>query len=78
MNKTLVFSILALYKSVNDGSLTIVANDEVYNNVKLDIVTFEDKIHILSPVNKYIKLDDIIGIQFQGFDDENMNIDDMY
>lgn len=65
MDKSLVFSVLALYKSFNDGSLTIITNDEVYYKVKLDVATvFETKIHILSPVNDYIEFDDIIGIQF--------------
>lgn len=65
MDKSLVFCILELYKSFNDGSLTIITNDKVYSKVKLDVAAiFETKIRILSPVNEYIEFDDIISIQF--------------
>ena len=65
MNKTLVISVLVSYQVVNDSSLTIVTDKNVFNDcyvLNLDID------HVCIDSNKgqiSIELDDIIGIQFQ-------------
>ena len=66
MNKILVFSVLALYKNINDGSLVIITNRKRFYNCRvsdldLNLVYIRDKNDELFR----IELDDIIGIQFQ-------------
>ena len=64
MNKILVISILMAYQVVNDNSLTIVTDDNVYNDcyvLNIDIT----HVHIDSNRGQIsIELDNIIGIQF--------------
>ena len=66
MNKILVISLLNAYSVINDGCLTIVTDYKVFNNCRvsdldLNLVYISDKGNELFR----IKLDDIIGIQFQ-------------
>ena len=66
MNKILVISLLNAYGVINDGCLTIVTDDKVFNNCRvsdldLNLVYIGDKSNELFR----IELDDIIGIQFQ-------------
>ena len=66
MNKVLVISLLNTYSVINDGCLTIVTDYKVFNNCRvsdldLNLVYIRDKGNELFR----IKLDDIIGIQFQ-------------
>ena len=66
MNKILVISLLNAYAVINDGCLTIVTDNKVFNNCRvsdldLNLVYIRDKGNELSR----IELDDIIGIQFQ-------------
>lgn len=65
MNKTLVISVLMAYQVVNDSSLTIVTDNNVFNdcyvlNLAIDYVCIDSNKGQIS-----IELDDIIGIQFQ-------------
>ena len=65
MNKTLVISVLMAYQVVNDSSLTIVTDENVFNdcyvlNLAIDYVCIDSNKGQIS-----IELDDIIGIQFQ-------------
>ena len=64
MNKILVISVLMTYQVVNDSSLTIVTDENVFNdcyvlNLAIDHVCIERNKGQIS-----IELDDIIGIQF--------------
>ena len=64
MNKTLVISILMAYQVVNDSSLTIVTDKNVFNdcyvlNLAIDYVCIDSNKGQIS-----IELDDIVGIQF--------------
>lgn len=66
MNKTLVITVLNAYVVINDGCLTIVTDDKVFNNCRisdldLNLVYVRDKNNELYR----IEIDDIIGIQFQ-------------
>ena len=66
MNKMLMIKLLDTYSIVNDGSLTIVTDDKVFNNccvndLDLSLVYITDKDDKLFR----IVIDDIIGIQFQ-------------
>lgn len=66
MNKMLMIKLLDTYSIVNDGSLTIVTDDKVFNNcyvndLDLNLVYITDKDDELFR----IEIDDIIGIQFQ-------------
>ena len=65
MNKILVISVLMTYQVVNDSSLTIVTDKNVFNdcyvlNLAIDHVCIDSNKGQIS-----IELDDIIGIQFQ-------------
>ena len=64
MNKILVISVLMAYQVVNDSSLTIVTDKNVFNdcyvlNLAIDHVCIDSNKGQIS-----IELDDIIGIQF--------------
>ena len=64
MNKTLVITILMSYQVVNDSSLTILTDKNVFNdcyvlNLAIDNVCIDSNKGQIS-----IELDDIIGIQF--------------
>lgn len=64
MNKTLVISILMAYQVVNDNSLTIVTDENVFNNCYVLNLAID---HVCIDSNEgqiSIELDDIIGIQF--------------
>ena len=65
MNKILVINLLNAYAVINDGCLTIVTDDKVFNKCRvsdldLNLVYVRDKYNNLSR----IELDDIIGIHF--------------
>ena len=64
MNKILVISLLNAYGVINDGCLTIVTDENVFNdcyvlNLAIDHVCIDSNKGQIS-----IELDDIIGIQF--------------
>ena len=64
MNKILVISVLMTYQVVNDSSLTIITDKNVFNdcyvlNLAIDYVCIDSNKGQIS-----IELDDIIGIQF--------------
>ena len=64
MNKTLIITVLMAYQVVNDSSLTIVTDKNVFNdcyvlNLAIDHVCIDSNKGRIS-----IELDDIIGIQF--------------
>ena len=66
MNKALVINLLNAYAVINDGCLTIVTDNKVFNHCRvsdldLNLVYIRDKDNELSR----IEIDDIIGIQFQ-------------
>ena len=65
MNKILVISLLNAYAVINDGCLTIVTDDKVFNNCRvsdldLNLVYIRDKDNELFR----IELDDIVSVQF--------------
>lgn len=65
MNKILVISVLNAYSVINDGCLTIVTDNKVFNDchvsdLDLNLVYIRDKDNKLFR----IEIDDIIGIQF--------------
>ena len=64
MNKILVISVLMAYQVVNDSSLTIVTDKNVFNDCYILNLAID---HVCIDSNKgqiSIELDDIIGIQF--------------
>ena len=65
MNKTLVISLLNAYAVINDGCLTIVTDNKVFNNCRVSDLDL-NLVYIGNKDNKLfrIELDDIIGIQF--------------
>ncbi len=66
MNDMLIIKLLDTYSIVNDGSLTIVTDDKVFNNCYVNDLDL-NFVHITDKDDKlfHIKIDDIIGIQFQ-------------
>lgn len=66
MNKTLVFSVIALYKNINDGSLVIITNRKRFENCRIDDLDLY-VVYVRYKDNNLcrIEIDDIIGIQFQ-------------
>lgn len=66
MNKTLVITILNAYSVINDGCLTIMTNNTVFNNCRISNLDL-NLVYIRNKDNKLfrIEIDDIIGIQFQ-------------
>lgn len=65
MNKILVISVLIAYRVVNDGCLSIVTYEHIYNDchisaLDLNLVYIRDKDNNLAR----IEINDIIGIQF--------------
>lgn len=66
MNDMLIIKLLDTYSIVNDGSLTIVTDDKVFNNCYVNDLDL-NFVHITGKDDKlfHIKIDDIIGIQFQ-------------
>ena len=65
MNKILVISLLNAYAVINDGCLTIVTDDKVFNNCRVSDLDL-NLVYIRNKDNKLfrIELDDIIGIHF--------------
>ena len=64
MNKILVISVLMAYQVVNDSSLTIVTDKNVFNDCYILNLAID---HVCIDSNKgqiSIELDNIIGIQF--------------
>ena len=64
MNKILVISVLMTYKVVNDSTLTIVTDKNVFNDCYVLSLAID---HVCIDSNKgriSIELDDIINIQF--------------
>ena len=64
MNKILVISLLNAYAVINDGCLTIVTDENVFNDCYVLNLAID---HVCIDSNKgqvSIELDDIIGIQF--------------
>ena len=64
MNKILVISVLMSYQVVNDNSLTIVTDENVFNNCYVLNLAID---HVCIDSNEgqtSIELDDIISIQF--------------
>ena len=68
MNKFMILSVLVAYNAFNDASLTIVTDEDVYNNVVVDDIydTFVKITCDYDDSHSYlIKLDSITGIQFR-------------
>lgn len=65
MNKILVISVLNAYTVINDGCLTIVTDNKVFNNCRVSDLDL-NLVYIRDKDNKLfrIEIDDIIGIQF--------------
>lgn len=65
MNKSLIYYVLKGYYWVDDGSLTIITNDETFNNCHVNDVNTRC-VYIKDKDNKIhrIESEDIIGIQF--------------
>lgn len=65
MNKILVISVLNAYTVINDGCLTIVTDNKVFNDCRVSDLDL-NLVYIRDKDNKLfrIKIDDIIGIQF--------------
>lgn len=66
MNGMLMIKLLDTYSIVNDGSLTIVTDDKVFNNCYVNDLDL-NLVYITDKNNKTyrIEINDIIGIQFQ-------------
>ena len=66
MNGMLIIKLLDTYSIVNDGSLTIVTDDKVFNNCYVNDLDL-NLVYITDKDNKTyrIEINDIIGIQFQ-------------
>lgn len=65
MNKILVISVLNAYSVINDGCLTIVTDNKVFNDCRVSDLDL-NLIYVRDKDNKLfrIELDNIIGIQF--------------
>ncbi len=65
MNKILVISVLNAYAVINDGCLTIVTDNKVFNDCRVSDLDL-NLVYIRDKDNKLfrIEIDDIIGIQF--------------
>lgn len=65
MNKILVISVLNAYTVINDGCLTIVTDNKVFNGCRVSDLDL-NLVYIRDKDNKLfrIEIDDIIGIQF--------------
>lgn len=65
MNKILVISVLNAYTVINDGCLTIVTDNKVFNDCRVSDLDL-NLVYIRDKDNKLfrIEIDDIIGIQF--------------
>ena len=69
MDKTMILSILAAYKTFNDKSLTIRTNECVVNGADIDSIDGDNiNVSAWSNIGTYsatININDIVGIQFQ-------------
>lgn len=65
MNKILVISVLNAYTVINDGCLTIVTDNKVFNDCRVSDLDL-NLVYIRDKDNKLfrIEIDNIIGIQF--------------
>lgn len=65
MNKILVISVLNAYTVINDGCLTIVTDNKVFNDCRVSDLDL-NLVYVRDKDNKLfrIELDNIIGIQF--------------
>ena len=65
MNKILVISVLNAYSVINDGCLTIMTDNTVFNNCHISDLDL-NLVYIRNKNNKLfrIEIDDIQGIQF--------------
>ena len=65
MNKILVITILNAYSVINDGCLTIVTDNKVFNDCRVSELDLS-LVYVRDKDNKLfrIELDNIIGIQF--------------
>lgn len=65
MNKILVISVLNAYTIINDGCLTIVTDNKVFNDCRVSDLDL-NLVYIRDKDNKFfrIEIDNIIGIQF--------------
>ena len=65
MNKILAISVLNAYTVINDGCLTIVTDNKVFNNCRVSDLDL-NLVYIRDKDNKLfrIEIDNIIGIQF--------------
>lgn len=65
MNKILVISVLNAYTVINDGCLTIVTDNKVFNDCRISDLDL-NLVYIRDKDNKLfrIEIDNIIGIQF--------------
>ena len=65
MNKILVITILNAYSVINDGCLTIVTDNKVFNDCRVSELDL-NLVYVRDKDNKLfrIELDNIIGIQF--------------
>lgn len=65
MNKILVISVLNAYSVINDGCLTIVTDNKVFNDCRVSDLDL-NLVYVRDKDNKLfrIELDNIIGIQF--------------
>ena len=65
MNKDLVIGVLNAYAVINDGCLTIVTDNTVFNDCRVSYLDL-NLVYIRNKDNKLfrIEIDDIIGLQF--------------
>ena len=65
MNKILVITILNAYSVINDGCLTIVTDNKVFNDCRVSELDL-NLVYVRNKDNQLfrIELDNIIGIQF--------------
>lgn len=65
MNKILVISVLNAYTIINDGCLSIVTDNKVFNDCRVSDLDL-NLVYIRDKDNKLfrIEIDNIIGIQF--------------
>ena len=71
MNKVMILGILVAYKAFNDKSLTIATNEHVFNDATVSsiddmFVTVSSQCDSDDDIYNYtIRIDSIVGIQFQ-------------
>ena len=65
MNKVLIVSLLRAYSIINDGCLTIITDNKVFNDCLVNDLDL-NLVYVTDKDNKLfrIELDDIISVQF--------------